>query len=142
MRRSRWTSTLAAAAAGSFLFAGIAFAQDLTGTEHSDRIKGTPDADMINALGGPDLVLARADVSGPDDTAGDTVDGGAGDDTIHVRDGEQDVVTCGDGNDKVFADFKDVVDTSCETVIRKAPKSRDDKGENSTQSPKEDNKEH
>jgi hypothetical protein len=31
-----------------------------------------------------------------------------------------------------------VVDTSCEQVVRKAPKSREDKGENDTQSPSED----
>jgi hypothetical protein len=33
------------------------------------------------------------------------------------------------------------VDTSCEKVIRKAPKAKDDKGENDTQSPREDRKE-
>jgi hypothetical protein len=70
------------------------------------------------------------------------VHGGAGDDTFHVRDGEQDIVDCGDGNDTVQADFADVVDTSCEKVIRKAPRSRDDQGENNTQSPGEDRQEH
>jgi hypothetical protein len=33
-----------------------------------------------------------------------------------------------------------VVDTSCEQIVRKAPKSGEDKGENDTQSPSEDRK--
>ena len=53
---------------------------------------------------------------------GDTVRGGAGDDRIAVRDGEQDVVNCGPGIDKALLDFKDVVeDNSCEVVSRRAP---------------------
>jgi hypothetical protein len=81
-------------------------------------------------------------VTGSPDNAGDTLHGGDGDDTFHTRDGEQDVIDCGAGNDRVLADFADVVDTSCESVIRKAPRSREDRGENNTQSPGEDRKEH
>ena len=60
--------------------------------------------------------------NGEVDTQGDTLDGGPGDDRFHTRDGEIDHITCGDGNDVVLADTVDVVDSSCEKVIRKAPR--------------------
>jgi Ca2+-binding RTX toxin-like protein len=77
----------------------------------------------------------------------DTLTGGNGNDKFHVRDGEADVITCGDGNDTVLADTLDVisdategnVNGSCEKVVRStvpdnaAP-------ENATQAPKEDSK--
>ncbi len=46
---------------------------------------------------------------------------GAGNDTIEVRDGEVDSVTCGVGTDRVVADTIDVVAADCETVERAAP---------------------
>ena len=66
--------------------------------------------------------MARGDVIGPDDRQGDTVYGGDGNDRIFVRDGEQDVVDCGPGYDRVRADFQDIVDSSCEVVRRAAPR--------------------
>ena len=59
----------------------------------------------------------------------DTVNGGAGNDRIHVRDGEPDTVTCGDGFDVVRADDEDSVATDCERVKRRAPRSSDDDAE-------------
>lgn len=122
----------------------------LVGGKGDDSIHGGAGNDVLRAGRGQDQLygddgndrlwaLARADVSGPDDKTGDTLHGGAGDDTFHTRDGEQDIVDCGDGNDRVLADFADVVDSSCETVVRKAPKSRDDAGENRTRAPRQDN---
>jgi hypothetical protein len=44
--------------------------------------------------------------------------GGAGNDTINVRDGQRDVVNCGPGRDNVTADEVDVV-RNCEHVARR-----------------------
>ncbi|HXD59236.1 MAG TPA: calcium-binding protein, partial [Thermoleophilaceae bacterium] len=101
--------------------------------------------------GNDDLwAMARGDVQGPNDTTGDTLHGGNGNDTFHVRDGEADNIDCGDGNDRVIADFADVImdatptnpNGSCEQVIRKAPKTGEDRAENKYQSPREDKRTH
>jgi hypothetical protein len=76
----------------------------------------------------------------------DTLHGGPGNDTLHLRDGEADRADCGDGNDVALLDTKDVIvdatpenpNGSCETVIRRAPHPREDKGENKQESPRED----
>ena len=61
-----------------------------------------------------------------------------GNDRFHVRDGEVDNVDCGDGNDVVIADRFDVVAVNYERVFRRDPVPREDRSENSTQSPHED----
>ena len=165
MRSTALAVPLVTMGSGATLFAGIAFAATLSGTDHRDRVRGTAggrDDDTLRGGGGNDRIfsnqgqdevfgddgdddlwsLSRYDVTGSPDTAGDTLHGGAGNDVFHVRDGEQDLVDCGDGTDTVLADAADIVDTSCEKVIRKAPRSRDDLGENNTQSPREDRREH
>jgi Ca2+-binding RTX toxin-like protein len=116
----------------------------LRGGGGNDHIFSNQGQDEVFGDDGDDVLwsLSRYDVTSNPDNAGDTLHGGAGNDLFRVRDGEQDVIDCGDGNDRVLADFADIVDTSCETVIRKAPKPREDKGENNTQSPNEDRKEH
>jgi Ca2+-binding RTX toxin-like protein len=84
--------------------------------------------------------LARKDVTGPDDTQGDTLHGGNGNDTFRTRDGEQDNIDCGPGVDTAYLDFKDVIidatpqnpNGSCEVVQRAAPKPGDDKTEDTT----------
>src|SRR3954447_13289226 len=48
MRHTHLTSMLVAGAASTTLFAGIAFAATMEGTDHRDRLRGTPDADVIN----------------------------------------------------------------------------------------------
>jgi hypothetical protein len=71
--------------------------------------------------------------------------GGSASDTLTtLADGERDVVDCGAGVDTVIADFKDVVSTDCEParVHRAAPKPKEDKEENATQSPHNDAKQH
>jgi Ca2+-binding RTX toxin-like protein len=85
--------------------------------------------------------MARSDVTGPNDTTGDTLHGQQGNDTFHVRDGEKDVVDCGAGNDTVIADMVDTVTTDCENVLRAEPKSNEDSAENKEQSPRNDGKE-
>ncbi len=78
----------------------------------------------------------------------DSLTGGNGRDTFRIRDGEADLINCGNGRDRVFADQLDVIvdatpgnaNGSCERVVRSSvPDS--DADENRTQSPKEDSKE-
>ena len=98
-----------------------------------DTTFGGPGGDILFAL-------ARADVSGPGDVTGDTLNGEDGDDRIFVRDGEGDTVTCGAGQDRVRADRLDNVAADCETVDRAAPRSRDSGAaqESRTENPSED----
>jgi Ca2+-binding RTX toxin-like protein len=91
--------------------------------------------------------LARGDVhpgpNGETDTTADSLDGGPGNDSFHTRDGEADRVTCGDGNDVAFLDVVDVItdataenpNGSCEKVVRKAPRAKEDHSENAQQAP-------
>src|SRR5207244_7257425 len=113
-----------------------------------DTQDGGPGNDLITANLGADhsfggdgndrlWAVARGDVTpGPNgevDTTGDTLDGGAGDDVIHTRDGEVDTVTCGPGDDRAILDDVDVIadataanpDGSCEVVKRAAPTAAD-----------------
>ena len=79
---------------------------------------------------------------------GDALTGGRGRDTFHVRDGEVDRISCGQGRDRVLADQYDVIvdatpanaNGSCEVVLRSSVLESDSK-ERSTESPKEDAKE-
>ena len=110
------------------------------GGNGNDRIFANLGADTTNGGDGNDdlWALARGDVSGPNDLVGDTLNGDAGKDTFHVRDGEQDNINCGEGRDVVIADRLDVVDGSCEVTRRADPKPREDAQENATQAPRED----
>lgn len=77
--------------------------------------------------------LARGDVRGRYDRRGDTLYGEAGDDLFRTRDGERDTISCGEGTDTAYLDFKDkIVDAtaenkngSCENVERKSRNHRD-----------------
>lgn len=69
-----------------------------------DTITGGPGRDTINAEAGTgscNFLVCRV---------------GGGNDTIHVRDGEQDSVTCGVGTDTVIADPIDTIAADCEHV--------------------------
>jgi Ca2+-binding RTX toxin-like protein len=94
------------------------------GGDGRDTIFANKGRDTIDGGDGNDrlFALSRKDVNRPDDTEGDTVRGGTGDDRIAVRDGERDVVNCGPGVDQAILDFKDVTeDNSCEVVTRHRP---------------------
>ena len=105
----------------------------------NDITSGGPGNDTLFAL-------ARRDVHGPGDLSGDTIRGDAGDDRIRVRDGEQDTVNCGEGNDVAFLDFKDKIEDatnaapngSCEVVERHAPNRAESREEDRTENPAED----
>ena len=117
----------------------------------NDKQYGGPGNDLIYAGRGVDetfgedgndvlWALARADVQGDNDTTGDTLHGGNGNDKFKTRDGEQDNIDCGPGFDIALLDFKDVIvdataqnpNGSCEVVNRRAPKPHEDKRENAT----------
>jgi hypothetical protein len=88
--------------------------------------------------------VARVDVTAIGDAEGDELTGGAGRDRIHVRDGEVDLVHCGEGRDLVISDQFDQVDADCE-VRRQSDitslEQVDDTEENRTENPSEDNDE-
>jgi hypothetical protein len=78
------------------------------------------------------------DVSSIGDTEGDELTGGNGRDLFLVRDGEVDLVHCGDDRDRVIADQFDQTDGDCERVIRREITSLDqveDGEENRTENP-------
>jgi Ca2+-binding RTX toxin-like protein len=107
-----------------------------SGTPHADSLFGTAKADVIHGLAGPDSIFGKR---GPDyllgDSGGDRVHGGAGadrlrggigsdriygeagSDVIYARDGEADVVDCGDGQDLAYVDEHDLA-RGCEIVKR------------------------
>jgi Ca2+-binding RTX toxin-like protein len=121
----------------------------MSGGKGNDLQHGGPGNDVIFANLGQDetwggdgndnlWAMARGDVTGPNDTAGDKVHGEGGNDVIHVRDGEVDQVDCGDGYDVVIADTVDIVAGDCERTLRRAPQARQDKPENDQQTQREE----
>ena len=121
----------------------------LPGTQQSDRISARGGDDIVYGLRGNDRIVAAsgsdlingdgtcpAGVRNPnycsdDETQGgndkisagsgnDVAQGGKGNDTIFARDGERDVIHCGPGFDRVYADRADSVSSDCERVTRGA----------------------
>jgi Ca2+-binding RTX toxin-like protein len=120
-----------------------------TGGPGNDTIFANRGQDTSSGGDGNDHLwaLARGDVQpGPNgevDQVGDTLDGGAGNDTFRTRDGEVDRIACGDGNDRALLDQVDVItdataanpNGSCERVVRKAPKPKESASEDAQQAP-------
>ena len=97
-------------------------ADDAVGGEGNDLLYGHTGADRLVGGEGDDLLF-----SGPyRETAMDTLSGGDGNDVLFFdnRIPAKDVVTCGDGFDRVGADRKDVVAPDCEQVFVGAAASR------------------
>jgi hypothetical protein len=89
----------------------------LHGEDGVDRLFGGLGRDASYGGNNDDLIFSDT----ADDTAGDNVFGGAGNDTIWTRDGDTDWVTCGDGPwDLAILDNPDVLaaDSGCERVAR------------------------
>ena len=143
MRRQTLVVLSAAAMSAMLVFAAVAVASTIKGTQGDDlSLDGTTADDKIVAKKGNDVVKALAgnDVvnagrgndtvhgdDGNDTLKGkkgtDTLFGDLGDDVINSKgDGKKggiDAVFCGDGNDVVSADKNDVVNdvvADCETV--------------------------
>jgi hypothetical protein len=96
----------------------------LRANDGADRLDGGPGDDDIDAGFGDDTIVGGP---GRDSIAGDRRGGDCGplwcklpfgNDTIDARDGEQDSVSCGFGEDTVYADAIDVVASDCEHVTR------------------------
>jgi Ca2+-binding RTX toxin-like protein len=112
-------------AAGTLL--GLAGNDTLSaGDAHGDALDGGPGDDTLEGGFGDDRIVGGP---GRDIVSGDRKSrcnewhcdlAGFGNDTIDVRDGEADSVTCGPGTDRVIADAADVVNADCETVERAA----------------------
>jgi len=99
---------------------------NLSGGDGPDRIFAGQGVDKVDGGDGDDNLwaLARKDVQGEDDATGDSLSGGAGDDRFHTRDGEKDTIDCGDGRDRVLADYRDEVLNNCDKVIRRPAQAR------------------
>ena len=109
------------------------------GGRGDDTVRGGAGRDLLWAQAGRDTLeggdgndrlwaVIRSDVSSLGDAEGDTLRGGAGNDRLHARDGESDVVDCGDGlRDRAWVDQFDVV-TGCERVVRRDVRPRADQG--------------
>jgi RTX calcium-binding nonapeptide repeat (4 copies)/WD40-like Beta Propeller Repeat len=82
----------------------------IDGTPQADDLRGTPLRDLIDGRGGNDKIVG----GGGDDR----LSGGSGNDTIYSRDRYRDTVRCGQGVDRVVADYRDRIDRDCEHVSR------------------------
>lgn len=81
----------------------------ITGTAGADVIQGGAQADTITSGAGNDTVQPLA--------GADMVDAGAGNDAVEsLRDDAQDRISCGPGQDSVFADKEDLISSDCEQV--------------------------
>ena len=96
----------------------------LRGSNGADTIDGGAGDDDIDAGYGDDTITGGP---GRDRISADLRSGGCGplwcdlpfgNDTIYARDGEADSISCGSGQDTVYADAVDVVAGDCEQVIR------------------------
>jgi Ca2+-binding RTX toxin-like protein len=110
------------------------------GTEKPDHLVGTKGQDFIRGLRGADsfVGLEARDViygdeagdliyAGPgvDDVFGgpgrDYMDGGRGDDYFYAKDSYQDMIVCGSGTDRLYADnskaARDLIAKNCEIVL-------------------------
>lgn len=128
------------------LAGGVAAAAVIYGTPGPDAINGTAGKDRIYGLRGDDSIngLGRADrlyggrgadginggtgddllVQGPvEEYARDALNGGRGDDRIRSANlpAVRDVITCGPGFDRVYADARDLIASDCELIAVSTP---------------------
>jgi Ca2+-binding RTX toxin-like protein len=93
---------------GNDTIAGRKGDDTIWGDAGNDRITGDRGRDRVFGGAGNDTIFGNYDA--------DTIDGGPGNDRINVVHGGIDRVTCGPGDDVVFADPGDVVAKDCESV--------------------------
>jgi Ca2+-binding RTX toxin-like protein len=85
--------------------------ENATGSGHDDTLIGNGGANTIAGGGGNDRILGGRGV--------DALDGGLGDDILQSLDGETETVACGDGEDGVVSDRRDVR-TDCDYIKYRA----------------------
>ncbi len=100
----------------------------ISGGAGNDRSTRTPGPDTVSGGDGNDdlWAMARVDATTDGSATVDRLDGGAGDDRFHARDGEADVITCATARTSQSCDSADVISDattenangSCETVKR------------------------
>ena len=101
------------------------------GGEDHDLIRGGDGDDDLEGGAGPRPHLRRSGCGQGRrrgrrrQAVGVRAPGGAGDDRFHTRDGEKDTVDCGDGRDRVLADYRDEVMSNCDRVIRRPANRRE-----------------
>jgi Ca2+-binding RTX toxin-like protein len=76
----------------------------------AQRLFGDAGSDLLVGGAGPDLLVGGL--------RRDRIIGHAGADVVYARDGARDSIECGAGRDTVYADRLDVVARSCERVVR------------------------
>jgi hypothetical protein len=81
--------------------------ENVTGGDGGDTITGDAGSNVLQGGDGGDVIDGGGGL--------DFLDGGPGNDRLLARDGAQDRVSCGDGNDAAVVDAFDTVD-GCETV--------------------------
>ena len=89
---------------------GASGADQITTGALDDLLIGDQGNDVLDGAGGND------ELQGGDGS--DTLRGGPGDDRLRARDGQKDIVECGDGTDTAIVDTADQVDAACEDVQR------------------------
>lgn len=103
---------------------GEAGDDSLEGFGGSDRLSGGAGNDVLEGNTGEDVLLGgdgndqlRGAGGAVPDSARDSFDAGAGNDTSVTVDGIAETITCGTGHDAVFADLRDQVLGSCEDRV-------------------------
>ena len=109
---------LAAAPAGAKILRGTPDGDRLVGGAKPDRLSGKPGDDSLSGRRGSDFLKGGKD----DDTlvggkGFDDLRGAAGDDAIRARDGEPDIIDCGEGFDTVTVDAVEDGVFDCEEII-------------------------
>jgi hypothetical protein len=94
------------------VFAGVALAAVIKGSDRANYLRGTPNGDGIYGYGGADRDALRLG-GGKDKGHGER-----GDDFINSVDGTEDFVSCGPGSDRARANPGDNVQEGCEQIIR------------------------
>jgi Ca2+-binding RTX toxin-like protein len=91
----------------------------IRGNRGNDELDGESGNDRVSGWEGDDIVRGG---TGNDRLSGgsgeDEISGGSGNDRIFARDNQRDVIRCGPGFDRVYADRIDSVASDCERVTR------------------------
>jgi Ca2+-binding RTX toxin-like protein len=112
----RVTLMLAAMAVMVSLFAVVAYAADIQGTNDSEDLLESSRSDTIKALEGDDFINATGYASTATSEETDRAHGNNGDDIIWVNDGDgDDHAFGGEGDDTCLGDLGDEF-SGCETI--------------------------